>query len=53
MMLCMAFRSRGAGRRFCCWGGIGAADYDELKKDIKALKDEMENIKAKKENGND
>jgi hypothetical protein len=25
---------------------------DEVKKDIKILKDEMENIKTKKENGN-
>jgi hypothetical protein len=52
MMMCMVFRSRMAGRRFCCWGGTGATDLGEVKKEIKVLKDEMENFKTKKENGN-
>jgi len=39
--MCMLFRSRIAGGRFCCWSGIKSADLEELKKEIAVLKEEI------------
>lgn len=52
MAMCMIFRSRAPGRRFCCRGGAGTAGLDEMRKEIRELKDEVNGFKGKKEDGN-
>jgi len=47
MIMCLFFRSRFAGRRFCCWGGAHPADLEEMKKEIRELKEELSKIKGK------
>lgn len=48
MMMCVFFRKRMHGRRFCCWSGVDSADVAEMKKEIKALKEMIENNKQKR-----
>ncbi|MCX5841152.1 MAG: hypothetical protein NTY16_06825 [Deltaproteobacteria bacterium] len=43
----MFFKSRMGNRRFCCWGGVGSADLEEMKKEIRELKEELGKIKKK------
>jgi len=45
--MCLFFRSRFAGGRFCCWGGARPADLEEMKKEIRELKEELGKIKGK------
>ncbi len=40
------------GRRFCCWGGPGHADLDEMKKEIGELREEIGTIKKSEEKRN-
>ncbi len=46
-MMCLFFRSRFAGGRFSCWGGGGPTDLEEMKKEIRELKEELGKIKGK------
>jgi len=47
IMMCMFFKSRMGNRRFCCWGGVGSTDLEEMKKEIRELKEELGKIKKK------
>jgi hypothetical protein len=47
IMMCLFFRSRFDGGRFCCWGGARPADLEEMKKEIGELKEELGKIKGK------
>jgi hypothetical protein len=43
--MCVFFRSRWGNRHFCCFGGVGSADLDEMKKEIGKLKADMDKFK--------
>ena len=45
MVMCLRMRSKMPGRRFCCRGGAGAADIDEMKNEMKELREEVGSIK--------
>jgi hypothetical protein len=45
MVMCIRMRSRTPGGRFCCWGWSCTADLDEIKKEIRELKEEIGSIK--------
>jgi hypothetical protein len=47
MIMCLFFRSRFAGGRFCCWGSARPADLEKMKKEIRELKEELIKIKGK------
>ena len=47
IMICLFFRSRFVDGRFCCWGGARPADLEEMKKEIRELKEELGKIKGK------
>ena len=47
IIMCIFFRSRFAGRRFCWRGGTYHNDFVEMKKEIRELKEELKKIKAK------
>jgi hypothetical protein len=47
MIMCLFFRSRFAGGRFCCWGSAHPADLENMKKEIRELKEELSKIKGK------
>lgn len=47
IMMCLFFRSRFAGGRISCWGGARPADLEEMKKEIRELKEELGKIKGK------
>jgi hypothetical protein len=46
-MMCMFFKSRMGNRRFCCFGGVGSTELDEMKKEIGDLKIDIEKMKGK------
>ena len=46
VIMCLFFRSRFAGGRFRCWGSAHSADLEEMKKEIRELKEEIGKIKA-------
>jgi hypothetical protein len=48
IMLCRLFRSSTAGSRFCCWGGTPEGRLDDVKKEIRELKEEIGKIKEGK-----
>ena len=48
IMLCRLFRSATAGSRFCCWGGTPEGRLDDVKKEIRELKEEIGKIKESK-----
>ncbi len=41
------FRSRWSNSRFCCFGGVGTCDLEEMKKEIGDLKADIEKMKGK------
>jgi len=41
MTMCIFFRSRTSGRRFCCWGGVNSSDLEKMKEEIAVLKEEI------------
>jgi len=43
----MFFKSRMGNRRFCCFGGVGSTELDEMKKEIGDLKIDIEKMKGK------
>jgi phosphate/sulfate permease len=43
--LCMLFRSSMTGRHFCCWGGVPDNRLDEVRKEIRELKEEIGKMK--------
>ena len=43
--LCVFFRSSAAGRHFCCWGGVPDDRLDEMRKEIRELKEEIGKMK--------
>ena len=45
--MCLVFRSRGSNRRFCCFGGMGSVELDEMKKELGRMKVDMEKLKEK------
>ena len=45
--MCMFFKSRRGNRRFCCFGGVGSADLEEMEKEIGDLKADIEKMKGK------
>ena len=47
IMMCMFFKSRRGNGHFCCWGGVGSADLDEMKNEIGKMKIDIEKIKEK------
>ena len=47
IMMCMFFKSRMGNRRFCCFGGVGSTELDEMKKEIGDLKIDIEKMKGK------
>jgi len=47
IMICLCFRSRFVDGHFCCWGGARPADLEEMKKEIRELKEELGKIKGK------
>lgn len=47
IFMCLFFRSRAAGGRFCGWGGARFTDLEEMKKDIAALREEIGKTKGK------
>lgn len=47
IIMCLFFRSRFAGGRFCCWDSAHPTDLDEMKKEIRELKEEIGKIKGK------
>jgi hypothetical protein len=50
IMICLFFRSRFKGGRFCCFGSPGPDNLEEMKKEISDLKEELAKIKGNKEN---
>ena len=47
VIMCLFFRSRFTGGRFCCWGGTRPADLEDMKKEIRELKEELIKIEGK------
>jgi len=47
MIMCLFLRSRFAGGRFCFWGSAHSDDLEEMKKEIRELKEELSKIKGK------
>ena len=47
IIMCLFFRSRFAGGRFCCWGSTHRADPEEMRKEVRELKEEIVKIKGK------
>jgi hypothetical protein len=47
IIMCLFFRSRIAGGRFYCWSGASHADFEEMKKEIRELKEEIAKITGK------
>ncbi len=47
LIMFLFFRSRFAGGRFCCWGSARPTDFEEMKKEIRELKEEIGKIKGK------
>ena len=48
ILLCRLFRSSTAGSHFCCWGGAPDGRPDEVRKEIRDLKEEIRKIKESK-----
>lgn len=48
IMLCRLFRSSTAGSRFCCWGGTPEGRLDDVKREIREMKEEIGKIKEGK-----
>ena len=46
IMMCRLFRSSAAGSRFCCWGGVPDGRLEEVKKELRELKEEIGKIKG-------
>jgi hypothetical protein len=46
IVMCMFFRSRFAGGRFCCWGSTRHPDLKEMRREIRELKEEFSKIKG-------
>jgi hypothetical protein len=42
--MCLLFRPRIVGRRFCCWGDMSTGEIDGMKKDIQDMKDTIKKI---------
>jgi len=47
IIMCLFFRSRFSGGRFCCWGSAHPTNLEEMKKEIRELKEEIGKIKGK------
>ncbi len=45
IMMCRLFRSSAAGGRFCCWGGASDGRLDEVRREIRELKEEVGKMK--------
>ncbi len=45
IIFCRFFRTRTAGGRFCCWGGASDGSLDDVRKEIRELKEEIGKIK--------
>jgi hypothetical protein len=44
-LMCRLFRLSAAGSRFCCWSGTPDGRLDEVKKEIRDLKEEIGKMK--------
>jgi hypothetical protein len=44
---CMIFRTRMAGSRFCCWGSTPDGPLDDVRKELRDLKEEIGKMKEK------
>jgi len=47
IIMCLFFRSRFAGSRFCGWASASSSDLEEMKKEIRELKEELSKLKGK------
>ena len=45
ILFCRFFRTRTAGGRLCCWGGASDGSFDDVRKEIRELKEEIGKIK--------
>ena len=45
IIFCRFFRTRTAGGRLCCWGGASDGSLDDVRKEIRELKEEIGKIK--------
>jgi hypothetical protein len=52
IFMCIRMRSRMPGGRFCCWGGYGSADLDDMKREIRELREEIGSGKKSEEKKN-
>jgi len=47
VLLCRFFRRRSVGARFCGWGGVRRTEVEELKNEIRELREELGKMKGK------
>lgn len=47
IVMCRVFRSSAAGSRFCCGGGPPAGPLDEMRKEIRELRDEIGKMRGR------
>lgn len=47
IIMCLFIRSRMVGKRNCGWGSTRHGDLEEMKKEIRVLKEEIDKIKGK------